>query len=142
MDRHANDTPNNLRSTSEQFSANGPSTHLKTALLVAGILLVGAVVGHAVLSNEDASGTRLLCSEGPVKTICSSSETCSLDQCEPAGKQGGCAKACNADISEKQAACPLRATTCSVEQSGCAKTRCPLKQPDQSQSCCPTSAQE
>jgi len=147
MDKHVDDSPGKIQPTSEPTSASQTGLSWRAALVVALILLVGAVVGHSLLRNGSTPPNVLPCGKSSVGAACPASGTCPASQPAPAGTraEGVCAQTCTAgDCCAQQAVCPHANTPGCPTQPCCATnaTVCPQQQTDQTLPCCTSPVQE
>ncbi|UCG56372.1 MAG: hypothetical protein JSU70_16100 [Phycisphaerales bacterium] len=129
MKRHSDEDFEDVRPASEPASASKVNVSWRMMLLVASILLVGAVVGHGLLTDAGTSERLLPCGEAASCASCPSGVKCSAEQPGQAGEQGVCTKASAADgCCDKQVGCPFVEEARCPDQPSCVEKATGLSQ--------------
>jgi hypothetical protein len=125
MDEQFNENPGEQEPASKQFSESRIKLNLITALLVALILLVGAVVAHNLLKSGSNPANCSLCSNKFACQFNSSDEKISENHAALPCEKSICIKNCDAnDKHNNLAGCPFTQSACPQKQPSCIK-KCP-----------------
>ena len=110
-----------------QDSAKKMGQNWQTVALVAAVLLVGAVMGHSLLTGEqsDDQGTaaKTACQSCPSKQTCASQAAAPAEAAFASQTEGACCA--GSEKAEEAACCAQKTAGCSGAEAGCqAKSGC------------------